>query len=393
MIIYNKEWLHNKQVAEQVQTDMREGSITPEEFAKIRAAYAFYFYLPRLVIRVGLFILTLIILLFSGGLLSLFAAEARIIDTPAYPMVLGVICYVVLEHLVKNNRYLHSGPDNALLYVSATLFGGGFIWTISKMNLTFAEASICAAFICMMCVYLTVRFADVITALAACISFFAFVYFTYGKVGSVGLATMPFMIMVAAGGLFYLMNRLGKDIRNINYENCIDFAKIISLITLYAAGNYFVVNRLNNMLNNLDDSHTTIPLGFIFWIWTMLVPVLYVLIGIRKKSSMFLRLGLLAAVAAVATFRNYYHLMPIEVALTLAGAILLAASYTVIQYLKKRPNGITYAEPEVHSNFDKLNIEGLIVGQATSHLPNAQNHPTERFGGGSGGGGGSSGDF
>lgn len=382
------------QVVDQLKTDLREGNIMPEEFIKIRAAHPFYFYLPRLVIRAGLFILALIILLFSVGLLSLFAAEARIIDSPAYPIVIGAICYVILEHLVTNNRYFHSGPDNALLYWSAALFGGGFIWMIYDMHLTVAEAPICAAFICLMCIYLTLRFADVVTALSACISFFAFVYFSWAKVGSIGLATMPFMMMIAAAGIFYLTNRLGKDQRNINYESCIDSAKIISLITLYAAGNYFVVNRLNNMLNNLDDSHTTIPLGFIFSIWTMLVPVAYVLIGIRRKSSIFLRLGLLAAIVAVATFRNYYHLMPIEVALTLAGAILLAASYTAIQYLKKHHTGcITYAEPEVRSNFDKLNIEGLIVGQATSHLPTPQNHPTERFGGGSGGGGGSSGEF
>ncbi len=147
------------------------------------------------------------------------------------------------------------------------------------------------------------------------------------------------------------------------------------------------------MLNNLDDSHTSIPLGFIFWIWTMLVPVAYILLGIRKKSAIFLRLGMVLAAASIATFRNYYHLLPIEAMLTLAGMILLAASYTIIKYLKTPHNGITYAEPEERSDFDKLNIEALIVGQATSHLPTPAQHPTGRFGGGTGGGGGSSGKF
>ncbi|MES2279696.1 MAG: hypothetical protein V4592_26925 [Bacteroidota bacterium] len=393
MIIYNKEWLHNMRVVDLVKNDLRQGNIAPQEFNAIRAAHPFYFYVPRLVIRVGLFILTLIILSLASGLLSIFGYSAHIIESPAYPIVLGATCYVALEHLVKNNRYYHSGVDNALLYYSACLFGGGFIWMIAKMHLTVAEAPICTAFICLLCVYLTLRFADTLTSLAACISFFAFVYFTWAKTGAFGLATMSFVMMIAAGATFYLTNRLGKDIRNINYETAISYAKIISLITLYAAGNYFVVNRLNNMINNLDDSHTGIPFGFIFWIWTMIVPLAYILLGIRKKSSMFLRLGMVLAAASMATFRNYYHLLPIEVMLTLAGMILLAASYTIIKYLKTPRNGITYAEPEERNDMDKLNIEGLIIGQATSHLPTAHNHPTERFGGGTGGGGGSSSDF
>lgn len=393
MIIYKKEWLYNLRVVNLLKECAKASHISTDEFKAIAAAYPFNFYLPRLTIRIGLFILTLIVSIFVTGILSLLAASAHIIESPAYPMILGVICYAILEYLIKDNHYFHSGVDNALLYYSACLFGGGLIWIILNMHLIGAEAPMCAAFICFMCVYLTMRFADALTTIAACAAFFATVYYAWAEAGSFGMTTMPFMMMIAAGAAFYLFKRLGRDVRNIDYENCIGCGKILSLITLYAAGNYFVVNRLNNVLNNLDDSHTTIPFGFIFWIWTMLVPVAYVLIGIRKKSATFLRLGMILAGASIATFRNYYHLLPIEVMLTLAGMILLAASYTMIKYLKTPRNGITYAEPEELSEMDKLNIEGLIVGQATSHLPTLAQHQTNRFGGGSGGGGGSSGEF
>ncbi|MET3981076.1 hypothetical protein ABIB62_003595 [Mucilaginibacter sp. UYP25] len=393
MIIYNKEWLHNMRVVDLLKTDLRNGSITPEEFTAIRSAHPYYFYLPRLVIRVGLFILTLIIASFGTGLLSLLGLSTHMIESPGWPIFLGIVCYAALEFFVRERSYLQSGVDNALLYYSACLFGGGLIWMISKMYYSAGDNLLCAILICLMCVYLTLRFADMLTTLTACASFFAVVYFAWAKAGPLGLATMPFIMMIAAGSLHYLLTRLSDDPRCINYKNCLAGAEIISLITLYAAGNYFVVNRLNNMLNNLDDSHTTIPFGFIFWIWTMLVPVAYVLIGIRKKSAIFLRLGMILAGASIATFRNYYHLLPIEVMLTLAGMILLAASYTIIKYLKTPRNGITYAEPDELSEMDKLNIEGLIVGQATSHLPTPAQHQTNRFGGGSGGGGGSSGEF
>jgi hypothetical protein len=205
---------------------------------------------------------------------------------------------------------------------------------------------------------------------------------------------MPFIMMIAAGGAYFLLNKISRNKEYANYTNCLIIAKIISLITFYAAGNYFVVNRLNNALNGLDDSHTTIPFGYIFWLWTLSLPVVYLFIGIKKKSTMLLRIGMVLAAASVATFRNYYHLLPIEIMLTLSGMILLALSYTIIKYLKTPRNGFTYAaEPDEAGTLDSLNIEGLVIGQATSHLPPAANQPTERFGGGTGGGGGSSGDF
>jgi hypothetical protein len=71
MIIYNKEWLRNKRIIDLLRTDLKAGHITVDEFKVIEAAYPVGFYLPGIVVRVGLFILTLIIALFATGLLSL----------------------------------------------------------------------------------------------------------------------------------------------------------------------------------------------------------------------------------------------------------------------------------------------------------------------------------
>ncbi|WP_454803776.1 hypothetical protein [Mucilaginibacter phyllosphaerae] len=388
MIIYNKEWLYNMRLINGLKDKLREGSITPEEFIAVKKAHPFYFYLPRLVIRVGLFILTFIIASFATGLLSLLGLRTHMIESPGWPIFLGAVCYGALEFFVKENRYFHSGVDNALLYYSASLFGGGFIWMITKMHLTGGESLLDAVFICLLCLYLTLRFADVITAAVACVSGFACVYFFWEMMGNIGVATMPFMMMIAAAITYYAFHKLN----HVYYNNCISIVKILSLVTLYAAGNYYVVNSLNNLLNHLDDTHTYVPLGFIFWIWTVLLPLVYVWFGLKRKDTILLRTGLILAGLSVATFRNYYHLLPIEVMLTLAGMILLSASYTIIKYLKIPRHGVTYAEPEEANTLDSLNIEGLVIGQATSHLPTATPH-TERFGGGTGGGGGSSDSF
>jgi hypothetical protein len=393
MIIYNKEWLRNKRVVDLLRTDLKAGHITTGEFKAIEAAYPVGFYLPGIVVRVGLFILTLIIALFATGLLSLLGLSTHLIDSPGWPIFLGIICYAGLEFFVRERNYFHSGVDNALLYFSACLFGGGVLWCIIDMHLNSFDTLFYAAFLCIFCLLLTFRFADVVTAAVSLGSFFAFIYYAWAKAGPFGLATMPFVMMLAAGAAYYTFIRLSKQATTINYALCITIAKIISLVTFYAAGNYFVVNRLNNLLNGLDDTHTTIPFGFIFWMWTILIPVVYMLFGIRKKNAMLLRTGLILVAASVATVRNYYHLLPIEIMLTLSGTILLAAAYAVISYLKIPRNGFTYAEPEEAGTFDSLNIEGLIVGETTSNLPPALQQPGSRFGGGTGGGGGSSGDF
>ncbi|MDB5128493.1 hypothetical protein [Mucilaginibacter sp.] len=393
MIIYNKEWLNNLHIVDLLKADQQANRITTAEFDNIKTAHPVGFYIPGIIVRVGLFILTLIIALFATGLLSLLGLSTHLVDSPGWPIFLGIVCYAALEYLMRERHYFHSGVDNALLYYSACLFAGGCIWLIIDMHLNSVDTLLCAALICILCTLLTFRFADVVTTAASCIAFFAFVYFAWAKAGQFGLATMPFIMMMAAGGAYFFFNRISSNKASVNYTNCLIIAKIISLITLYAAGNYFVVNRLNNALNGLDDSHTTIPFGYIFWLWTILLPVVYVFIGIKKKNTMFLRIGMILAAVSVATFRNYYHLLPIEIMLTLSGMILLALSYTIIKYLKIPRIGFTYAEPDETGTLDSLNIEGLVIGETTSHLPPAANLPTQRFGGGTGGGGGSSGDF
>jgi hypothetical protein len=393
MIIYNKGWLNNKYIVDLLKTDYTAGRITKEEFIKIKTAHPVGFYMPGLMVRAGLFILTLIIAIVATGLLSLMAAGAHIIENPGWPIFLGLGCYILLELLTKDKHYFHSGVDNALLYFSAALFAGGFIWIIIDAHLTTGDNLMGAMVIALLCIYLTLRFADVVTAAIACGAIFACVYFFWAMMGKFGLATMPFVMMIGAACTYFGFNRLGKNAKSLYYTYCIATAKLVSLLTLYAAGNYFAVNRLNNMLNALDDSHTTIPFGFIFWIWTIALPIVYILFSLKRKDTMLLRTGMVLVGAAVATFRVYYHLLPIEIMLTLSGIIILAGAYTVISYLKIPRHGFTNAEPEEVNTGDSLNLEGLAIGQATSHLPPAGQATVSRFGGGSGGGGGSSDSF
>ncbi|MBL4677554.1 MAG: hypothetical protein JKY70_15335 [Mucilaginibacter sp.] len=393
MIIYNKLWLNNLRVVEQLQTDHEDGYVTKEQFIAIKQQYPVGFYLPKLVGRVGFFILTLIAIALSTGLVSLMASGGGVIDSPYWWLFLSIAFYLCTEGMTRANKFFHSAIDNALLYYSAGLFTSAIVWICNDPKYNALGEIPQFIMLLIAAVLLTLRFADVVMAIGSCVSFFSLIYFAWAKTGGLGLATMPFMMMIVAGLAYYLITKIRRDDKHAYYHTCIDVSRCTVLLVFYLAGNYFVVNKLNNLLHNLDDSHTQVQLGFFFWAWTMLMPVALITFGIRDKNRLLLRLGIIIIAAAAATFRNYYHLLPIEIMLTLAGAILLLVAYVIIKYLKAPKHGITYAELSKASDWDKLNIESLIIGQTTSQVLNTGANPQTPFGGGSGGGGGSSGSF
>ncbi|MFD0792736.1 hypothetical protein ACFQZX_03850 [Mucilaginibacter litoreus] len=393
MIIYNKEWLYNLRIVKQLQADQEDGYVSKDELNAIKAHYPVGFYLPGIVARIGFFILTLIALLLSSGLLSLIAASGDFIESPIWPLFLGVLCYLGLEWITKNDRYFHSGIDNAFLYYTAILLIVGITWLTNSGQ--YGGMGFITEFMILLlvAVYLTLRFADVAMAFGSCVSFFCLIYFLWAKLGNFGLTTMPFVMILAAGGVYALLDKIAKSKTDINYWLCLEVAKVTALVTLYFAGNYFVVNKLNNLLHGLNDSNTHVQLGFFFWMWTTMLPLAFIAIGIKKRNRVMLRLGMLLTAVAVATFRNYYHLLPVEFMLTLAGAILLLLAYTLIRYFKTPKHGITYAEPVKATDWDKLNIEGFVIGQTAAQVPNTHTRQQSPFGGGTGGGGGSSDSF
>ncbi|MBD1391541.1 hypothetical protein [Mucilaginibacter glaciei] len=395
MIVFNKEWIDNLRIVKQAEKDQRSGCITVDELWLIRRQYPVGLYTPGVFTTIGLFILTLFTISMGAGFVTLLIAGAGVLDTFVWPLVLGILVYIGLELLMREKSLFHSGSDNALLYTSGGLVAGGLIWLVEDLNGHQSALMADATILFLIGGFLTLRFADMLTGVITCLSFFAVVFFGWQKVGSFGLATMPFMMMLAAGAAYALLLKLAKKTDAVYYENCLLIMKITCLVVLYAAGNYLVVNRLNNKLNNLDDAtNTSIPFGFIFWIWTFVVPIVYLYLGIIKKQTMPVRLGMLLIVAAIYSFRSYYHLLPLEVMLTIGGALLLTVSFGIIRYLKTPKHGITYQEPDDINKWDNLRIESLIIGETAAHAHGSP--PADdgyHFGGGSAGGGGSSGGF
>jgi uncharacterized membrane protein YgcG len=388
MIAYNPIWLANLRLQNVVKKELQHGNITGGEYKAIEEKYPVGFYTPNIFVRVGMFILTCIIVLFASGLLSLMAAASNIITTGGWFIFLGLLSYGGLELIISQNHHYRSGVDDALLYTSASLFATGIaIFLYGDGNIMHNRALSVAFFL--LTAFLTIRFADMLMAAACCLSFFAMIFFGWIKVPA-GLSTAPFIIMLVSGAVYWGVKIYAGKASGINYQNCLAVIQVVSLAVLYAAGNYYVVQTLSAKMMGQTGP---VKFGVIFWIWTIGMPFVYILSGIKHKDSILLRVGLLLIAVSVLTFRNYYHILPVDVMLTIGGALVLAIVYAISQYLKTPKHGFTNAEPDEINPMDSLKIESLIVAETFSHTGSAPANDSSKFGGGDFGGGGSSGNF
>ncbi|MBC7652825.1 MAG: hypothetical protein H7101_13855 [Deinococcales bacterium] len=389
MIIYNKNWLLNKGIHEQITTAFKQHLITKEEKETLLNNYPIGFYSPNYFIRIGLGVLTLMVANFTLGFLGLLGSSFSE-NITALLLVNGVICYIGLEFMVRQNNHFSSGVDDMLLYMSSIFILCGLCYN-SSFNSRFSESII--ALLCFAVTILaSLRFTDRLTGVAAYVAFFAFIFYSYLQLGTIAKATMPFVVMLLSVAMYILSIAIDKNPRWIHYHDCLSMIKILSLITFYAGGNYYVIRELSNSMFQLHLKPTdSITLGWFFWLWTLVIPILYLIKGVTKKERYFIHIGIALFVASIATIRVYHQLLPIEVALLLAGSILISIGYGLMKYLETPKNNFTALLIDDNKNF--ANIEALIAVSVTSLTSKLRTQNTTEFGGGSSGGAGATGNY
>lgn len=392
MIIYNKTWLENSVAQDELKKAHHAGDITTEELKTLEAKYPVGFYSPNIFMRIGLFILTYIVLGFAGGLITLALLDSNVIGAPGFSLFLSLICYCALEFIVRNNHHFKSGVDDALMWTSAALFITAYLLF---MDQSFNESAnvemVISGSMAILGAFFALRFLDMLMTAVSFLSLLAFIFFTWNSFGYYNFELIPFIILLTSAAVYLLSVYALK--RAKYYKNCLMVLQIISLITAYLSCNYFVVREIGAMISEAGDlePNRKIPLGWFFWLWTVAVPFVYIGLGILKKEVILLRSGLILVAAAAFTFRSYYHVMPIEATLCIIGALLLGIAYGIMKYLKTPKHGFTAEELNEEHLMDKIKVESLIVAETFS---GPQAAPEDnRFGNGNFGGGGASGDF
>lgn len=384
MIAYNKASLENLYIQDQLDEAHYKNCISAEEVNACKEKYPVKFYTPNIIIRIGLFILTVIIAVFSFGLITLMSGISNEHGFSALLIFFALISYAALELMVNQKHHYRSGVDDALQWMTG-------IFIISAFDL-FNEPTALQNSILIFAValYLALRFLNAAISAIACISFFAIIFFSYIKLGENGKATVPFVIMIISIIIYFLFSEEKMKEKFKYYTGCLLMVEIISLLCLYTAGNYFVVRETSiSMFNLVLKENESIPFGWLFWIFTIIIPIIYLAKGIQKKNVILFRIGLLLIAATIFTIRYYYHILPAENAMIIAGIILIICAYILIKYLKTPSHGFT--DEKIDENFNST-VESLVIAQTLGQSKIDTGNQTT-FGGGSGGGGGAGGEF
>jgi uncharacterized membrane protein YgcG len=386
MIAYNKLWLDNAALQEEVAEAYRKQCLSADERTRIHEAYPVGFYTPNPYIRIGLFLLTAVIVSFSLGLFMLVFSSGLEHAWRGLLFFFGIGIYGVLELFVKDKKHYRSGVDDGLLWMSMAL-----IFTAVTID-TDQPVWLYCALAFALTLYFTLRFADRLMAIAAVAALLAFIFHAYLLIGAMARITVPFVIMAASLLLYLLSRRWADNERWRHYLHCCKMMEISSLIAIYLAGNYFVVRELSNEMFYLGlQPGQSIPAGWLFWIFTIIIPLLYIYLGVRKKDSILLRTGVVLVAAAACTVRQYHSIMSIEAIMALCGVLLIGISYALIRYLHTPKHGFTAHPPDETRLLEKLQAESLIITETFAEPPTPA--PGFKFGGGSGGGGGANGSW
>ncbi len=373
----------------------RRGLLSPAQQAAVEEKYPVDYYQPMLFLRVGLFVATLLSI---GSLLLALAIITKLDNEVALGVIVLVGSLVGLEMVVKNSRHYHSGVDMALLY--SALLAWRFLVFYALNNwlpydyehhfyggstLLFAPGIWLRLLLLLVPLLVAlVRYADPVVAAAT----FGTTLLLLANVLlqlRFGRLLLPFGVMAAMAGLVFWLEKLPMWVDYFYYRSSLLVVRALALATFYLAGNYFIVREGNAALLGGYGLSPQLPLAPIFYVFTAVVPLLYLYLGLRRHDRLLLVLGMLAVAFSIFTVRYYHSIMPPEVAATAAGVLLIGFSLAALRYLRTPRHGLTSAaDEEANPHF---NLESLVVAQ-TAHAPTAPTDTGFQFGGGQSGGGG-----
>jgi hypothetical protein len=381
---YPPNWANDDAIRTAASRWWRLGLLEQAQHTAIQAAYPVSYYQTSLWIRVVLFGATLLGGITALGFLLLITSGE--LNPAAYGAVVLLACLILLELSIKNSHQYRSGVDNALLYgaLLAWAFLVGYVGrdtfsgSLTSPTLWPWLVPVLVALLAAL-----VRYADPLVAATSFVVVLALLANILLQ-STLGQLLLPFGMMATAGALLLVLRQLPGRPDYFYYRSAGLVLRTLGLAVLYLAGNYLVVREGNAQLLGSGGPSAQIPLAPLFYASTAGIPLVYIILSLRRHDRLLLTLGLLALAFSLFTLRYYRQLLPPEIAATVGGALLLLGALAALRYLRTPRHGLTAAaDTEAMPHF---NLESLVVAQ-TAHVPTAPESGFE-FGGGQSGGGG-----
>jgi hypothetical protein len=388
---YNHTWLRHLHIIKGAKTWAEHELIAKDQLNAIREQHPVGFYHPNVFIRILLFIAALIGLGGVTGLLALMFGELIDNETAAATMLLlyGIVSFVVLDRLfIANMHHYKTGVTEALLYHAAGFTITGAVWLLDTNSPSLL------ALICLVVLgFSAFRYLDLISTAGAFIALVYFIFDQLYQAGGLVQQIIPIVLITLFIPAYFLIKKLKKPLAAEPWHDVLLILEALSLLLVYAAGNYLVVRELSSELMGLIvEPGGDIPFAFLFYGLTVIIPAAYLYFGLKQKDLVLIRVSLIAIACSVFTFKFYYSIAPPEIALTLAGAFLLTVALFLFRYLKTPQHGYT-RENLLKEKWGNANLESLIVSQTLggNEAPAAPEH--QGGDGGSFAGGGSTDRF
>jgi hypothetical protein len=384
--VYPEAWLKNLQLVKEAKQWLVSGLIAKEQFDAIAEQHPSKFYHPNFIIRILLLLATVIVLGALTGLLILVVMDADEGVLSVLSILYGLISLLVLDRVfIASKNHFKSGITEAILYHAVLFIMMGFIYFFDDNPAPYAVV------LCVVLACTAYRYLDLISTAGSLAALGWLIIYALFQAGGMIQQVIPLAFILFFTPLYFGFRRLKKNPQNEAWENCLITAEAVCLVFVYAAGNYLVVRELSVGLMELElQDGQDIPLAFVFYGLTVIIPVLYLYVGIRHKELVLIRVSLAVLAFSVFTFKYYFSLGHHEITLTAGGIVLLLVSILLLRWLKTPQYGYT-RENILNEKWANSNAQAFLVSQTLggSSRPEQQSH----YGGGESGGGGAASTF
>ncbi len=390
MKAYNPLWSENDFIQKTAQKWLKQGFLSKEQSSEIDKTYAHDYYDPNIFLKIGLFIFTILAASVSVSLMSIFFywIYENHFNTGVViqSLLVGVVFLILLESLIKGRKLYHSGVDNALIYMVLGSFCTTIYFLFEKLN---PPTWLFFILFLPLFVATTIRYAE---SVVCTLTYFLIlgIFVTIALESFWEKTLLPFIVMLVSVGIYFVVKKLSTRKDFLYYETCLTILKTLSLTTFYLGGNYLIVREGNALINNIyQPVSPQVAFAPIFYFFSVIIPIGYIFFGLRYRDRLILILGLITLGFSIFTYKFYFSMLPLEIALTLGGILLIALAGGLIHYLKTEKKGFTY-QPD--DEFEGFNLEAMLMSQLIQpKIP--QQGDTFRFGGGDTGGGGAGGNY
>lgn len=343
--------LEKKKVLSESKDIYNNNVINEEQYSHIVEEYESKLYTPSIFMRITLFISFFLGISFAIGFFSMFMLSGMESVVYIFLFLVGFLIIFITEKVViKEKLHFKSGATEAGIYYGIGLIVG------SLSPILFDSVLLSLTLGLLISVIILIRYLDILGLLSSIFFVISIVFYSITEIGGIVEVLMPFIFMTLFSVIYWLTSKLQKRFTSIVFDNLFVILKSITLIVIYISTNYFVVRELSIELMGLRLSEfEDIPFAILFYGLTILIPLAYLLFGIKLKSYLILRVGILTSIITLVTFQHYFFYDYTMLSVLISGAILIFLTLALFKYLKSSKNGFT-SEKLFQ---DKMKIESI----------------------------------